>query len=251
MGQGRLEGKVAIVTGGASGFGKGIATKFVDEGAKVIIADLSKDAAEAAAKELGCRSVVADVTKREHWQALLKFSLDEFGGLDVVVNNAGTTYKNKPTVEVTDQDFDLVMAVNVKSIYLSTSVLVPHFLEKKRPGVFINIASTAGIRPRPGLTWYNASKAAVSNATKTMAVEYGPQKIRFNAVCPVVGSTGLTHLFLGKPDTEENRAGFVSTVPLGRGSTPKDVANACCYLASDEAEFITGVNLEVDGGRCV
>jgi len=251
MVQGRLEGKVAIVTGGASGFGKGIAAKFAAEGAKVIIADLSQEPAEAAAKELGCHFSVADVTKREHWQALLKLALEQFGGLDIIINNAGTTYKNKPTVEVTDQDFDLVMEVNVKSIYLSTSVLVPYFLGNKRPGVFIQIASTAGIRPRPGLTWYNASKAAVSNATKTMAVEYGPQKIRFNAVCPVVGSTGLTHLFIGKPDTEENRASFVSTIPLGRGSTPADIANACCYLASDEAEFITGVNLEVDGGRCV
>jgi NAD(P)-dependent dehydrogenase (short-subunit alcohol dehydrogenase family) len=191
MAQGRLEGKVAIVTGAASGFGKGIAAKFAREGAKVIIADLSGDSAEAAAQELGCHFLVADVTKREHWQALLKLALEQFGGLDIVVNNAGTTYKNKPTVEVTDQDFDLVMDVNVKSIYLSTSVLVPYFLDNKRPGVFIQIASTAGIRPRPGLTWYNASKAAVSNATKTMAVEYGPQKIRFNAVCPVVGSTGL------------------------------------------------------------
>lgn len=191
MVQGRLEGKVAIVTGGASGFGKGIAAKFTGEGAKVIIADLSRESAEAAAKELGCHSSVADVTKREHWQALLKLATEQFGGLDIIVNNAGTTYKNKPTIEVTDQDFDLVMEVNVKSIYLSTSVLVPYFLENKRPGVFIQIASTAGIRPRPGLTWYNASKAAVSNATKTMAVEYGPQKIRFNAVSPVVGSTGL------------------------------------------------------------
>jgi len=145
-----------------------------------------------------------------------------------------------------------VFNVNVKSIYLSSSILLPYFMENNRPGCFIQIASTAGIRPRPGLTWYNASKAAVSNATKTMAVEYAPKKIRFNAICPVVApNTGLTHLFLGKPDTEENRKAFISTIPLGRGSTPKDVANACTYLASDEAEFITGVNLEVDGGRCV
>jgi len=251
MAPGRLEGKVAIVTGGGSGFGKGIAAKFVQEGANVIIADLSAASAEAAAKELGCKFSTTDVTKRDHWQALLKTALDQFGGIDIVINNAGATYSNKPTVDVTDKDFDLVMDVNVKSIYLSTSVLVPYFIENKRPGVFIQIASTAGLRPRPGLTWYNASKAAVSIATKTMAVEYGPQKIRFNAVCPVVGSTGMTHLFLGKPDTEENRAGFVSTIPLGRASTPADIANACCYLASDEAEFITGVNLEVDGGRCV
>ncbi|EHY58282.1 4-formylbenzenesulfonate dehydrogenase TsaC1/TsaC2 [Exophiala dermatitidis] len=251
MTQGRLSGKVAIVTGGASGFGRGIATKFVNEGAKVIIADLSAASAEAVAKELGCQFTVANVTKREDWEALLRKAQEQYGGLDIIVNNAGATYANKPTHEVSDKDFELVMDVNVRSIYLSTSVLLPYFLEQKRPGAFIQVSSTAALRPRPGLTWYNASKAAVSNATKTMAVEYGPQKIRFNAVCPVVGSTGMTHLFLGKPDTEENRAGFVSTIPIGRARTPADVANACCYLASDEAEFVTGVNLEVDGGRCV
>ncbi|OCT52451.1 4-formylbenzenesulfonate dehydrogenase TsaC1/TsaC2 [Cladophialophora carrionii] len=248
---GRLEGKVAIVTGGGSGFGAGIATKFVQEGAKVLIADLSEENGTKVAQSLGAEYLPANVTKRSDWEALLKKAIDSFGGLDIIVNNAGTTYKNKPTEDVTDDEFDLVFNVNVKSIYLSSSVLVPYFIENNRPGSFIQIASTAGIRPRPGLTWYNASKAAVSNASKTMAVEYAPKQIRFNAVCPVVGSTGLTHLFLGKPDTEENRKGFVSTIPLGRGSTPKDVANACCYLASDEAEFITGVNLEVDGGRCV
>jgi len=248
---GRLEGKVAIVTGGGSGFGAGIAAKFIQEGAKVLIADLSEENGTKVAQSVGAEFLTANVTKRADWEALLKKAVDSFGGLDIIVNNAGTTYVNKPTENVTDDDFDLVFDVNVKSIYLSTNVLLPYFLKNDRPGVFINIASTAGIRPRPGLTWYNASKAAVSNATKTMAVEYGPKKIRFNAVCPVVGSTGLTHLFIGKPDTEENRKAFVSTIPLGRGSTPKDVANACSYLASDEAEFITGVNFEVDGGRCV
>ncbi|KAI1294443.1 3-oxoacyl-reductase [Xylaria venustula] len=247
----RLEGKVVIVTGGASGFGKGIATKFVEEGAKVLIADLSDVAGQSAANELGCAFTVGDVRKREDWERLLKEAIDKFGKLDVVVNNAGATYSNKPTEEVTEQDFDLVMNVNVKSVYLSTNVIVPYFVEKGIPGSFIQVASTAGVRPRPRLTWYNASKAAVINATKTMAVEYGPQQIRFNAVSPVIGSTGMTHLFIGKPDTPENRKAFESTVPLGRGSTPADIANACCYLASDEASFITGVNLEVDGGRCV
>lgn len=247
----RLEGKVAIVTGAASGFGKGIATKFVEEGAKVLIADLSEESGQKVAKELGCAFTVADVTKREHWQEMLRKALDEFGGLDIVVNNAGATYANKPTTAVTDADFDLVMNVNVKSIYLSTDVLVPYFLDNNRPGVFIQISSTAAIRPRPGLTWYNASKGAVSIATKTMAAEFGPKQLRFNSVCPVVGSTGMTHLFIGKPDTEENRAAFVETIPLRRPSTPADVANACCYLASDEAAFITGVDLEVDGGRCI
>ncbi|KAI2779415.1 3-oxoacyl-reductase [Daldinia loculata] len=247
----RLEGKVAIVTGGASGFGKGIVAKFVEEGARIIIADLSEEAGRAAAQELGCNFAAADVTKREDWERLLQTALDTFGQLDIVVNNAGATYANKPTEEVTDKDFDLVMNVNVKSVYISTSVIVPYFLEKKRPGSFTQVASTAGVRPRPRLTWYNASKAAVINATKTMAVEYGPQQIRFNAVSPVVGSTGMTHLFIGKPNTAENRKAFESLIPLGRGSTPEDVANACCYLASDEAAFITGVNIEVDGGRCV
>ncbi|OTB02399.1 hypothetical protein M426DRAFT_62323 [Hypoxylon sp. CI-4A] len=249
--QPRLENKVAIVTGGASGFGRGVVAKFIQEGARVIIADLSEEAGQTAAQELSCKFAKTDVTKREDWERLLQTALDEFGQLDVVVNNAGATYANKPTEEVTEKDFDLVMNVNVKSVYVSTNVLLPYFLEKKRPGCFIQMASTAGVRPRPRLTWYNASKAAVINATKTMAVEYGPQQIRFNAVSPVVGSTGMTHLFIGKPNTAENRKAFESLVPLGRGSTPEDVANACCYLASDEAAFITGVNIEVDGGRCV
>ncbi|EXJ93504.1 3-oxoacyl-[acyl-carrier protein] reductase [Capronia coronata CBS 617.96] len=247
----RLEGKVAIITGGGSGFGAGIAAKFTQEGTKVIITDLSQDNGTKIAQSLGCDFLRADVTKREDWEAVLEHAIDTFGRLDIVVNNAGATYSNKPTETVKDDEFDMCFHVNVRSLYLSSSVLLPYFLENDRPGCFIQIASTAGLRPRPGLTWYNASKAAVSNATKTMAVEYAPNKIRFNAVCPVVGSTGMTHLFLGKPDTEENRKAWVSTIPMGRGSTPKDVANACCYLASEEAEFITGVNLEVDGGRCV
>ncbi|GAD92017.1 conserved hypothetical protein [Paecilomyces variotii No. 5] len=240
----RLAGKVAVVTGGASGFGQGIAAKFVGEGAQVLIADLSEDNGKKVAQELGCKSIVADVSKREHWQELLQKVLNDFGSLDIVVNNAGITYANKPTLSVTDADFDKVMNVNVKSIYLSTDVVVPYFLNNNRPGVFIHISSTAAIRPRPGLTWYNASKGAVSIASKSMAVEWGPSQIRSNTVCPVVGSTGMTHLFLGKPDTEANRSAFVETIPLRRPSTPADVANACCYLASDEAAFITGIDLE-------
>ncbi|OAQ97296.1 hypothetical protein LLEC1_00067 [Akanthomyces lecanii] len=251
MSSGRLDGKVAIVTGGASGFGKGIAEKFVNEGGKVVIADLSVDNGNAVAAELKCTFVKTDVTQRADWARLLATALETYGQLDIVVNNAGATYSNKPAEQVTDADFDLVMNVNVKSIYLSSSVIVEYFLRENRPGCFVQVASTAGLRPRPGLTWYNASKGAAITATKSLAVEYGPKKIRFNAVSPVVGSTAMTHLFLGKPDTPENRAAFVSTIPLGRPSTPSDVANTCCFLASDEAEFLTGTNVEVDGGRCI
>lgn len=197
---GRLQGKVALVTGGASGFGRGIATKFLAEGAHVLIADLSAEAGHAVVQDLDLGSDGArllfqqgDVTKRADWEALLQVATDTWGGLDIVVNNAGGTYANKPTEQVTDADFDLCFTLNVKSIYLSTNVLLPYFLSGSgRPGVFINVASTAGVRPRPGLAWYNASKAAVINATKSMAVEYGPKQIRFNSVAPVFGSnTGL------------------------------------------------------------
>lgn len=188
---GRLSNKVAIVTGAASGFGKGIAQKFAEEGAKVIICDISAEAAKAVAEELSCDVAFCNVTVREDWERVLQQVLDKHGQLDIVVNNAGATYANKPTVDVVDKDFDLVMNVNVKSIYLSASVIVPYFLREKRPGCFIQISSTAALRPRPGLTWYNASKAAVNIATKTMAVEYGPNNIRFNTVCPVVGITGM------------------------------------------------------------
>ncbi|GAP89899.1 putative 3-oxoacyl-[acyl-carrier protein] reductase [Rosellinia necatrix] len=249
--QPRLQGKVAIVTGGASGFGKGIATKFVEEGAHVLIADLSDEAGRGVAEALGCAFAAADVTRRADWERLLGEAVARFGTLDVVINNAGAAYANKATEEVTEDEFDRVMNVNVKSVYLSSSVIVPYFLEKKIAGNFVQIASTAGTRPRPRLTWYNASKGAVIIATKGMAVEYGPHQIRFNSVSPVIGSTGMTHLFIGKADTPENRKAFESVIPMGRGSTPVDVANACCYLASDEAAFITGVNLDVDGGRAV
>jgi NAD(P)-dependent dehydrogenase (short-subunit alcohol dehydrogenase family) len=189
---GRLEGKIAVVTGGGSGFGAGIAEKFLQEGAKVLITDMNPENGNKVAKNLGCEFQDANVTKRSDWETVLKRCKDSFGGLDIIINNAGTTYNNKPTETVTDDEFDLVFNVNVKSIYLSSSVLLPYFMENNRPGVFIQIASTAGIRPRPGLTWYNSSKAAVSNATKTMAVEYAPRNIRFNAVCPVVApGTGL------------------------------------------------------------
>lgn len=188
---GRLQGKTAIVTGGASGFGKGIAAKFAAEGANVIITDLSEEQGQAVASELSCQFTRADVTKPDDWRRVLALALDKFKQLDIVVNNAGATYENKPTEDVTEANFDLVMNVNVKAVYHSTNVLLPYFLKENRPGCFIQVASTAGSRPRPKLTWYNASKAAIINATKTMAVEYGPQQIRFNSVSPVVGSTGM------------------------------------------------------------
>jgi NAD(P)-dependent dehydrogenase (short-subunit alcohol dehydrogenase family) len=190
---GRLEGKVAIVTGGGSGFGAGIAAKFVQEGDKVLICDLSRENGTKVAHSLGCGYQLADVTKRSYWEALLKKAIDSFDDVDIVVNNAGTTYSNKPSETVTDDEFGLCFNVNVKSIYLSSSVLLPYFMENNRQGCFIQIASTAGIRPRPGLTWYNASRAAVSNATKTVAVEYAHKRIRFNAVCPAVGPKLLTN----------------------------------------------------------
>jgi len=249
MSQGKLHNKVAIVTGGGGGFGKGIAAEFVKQGASVIIADFVEEVGQKTADELKCEFVRADVTKKEDWEKLVKFADDKFGKLDVVINNAGTTYRNKPTNEVTDEDFDKVFNVNVKSIYYSANVIVPYMQKKGNGGSFVSIASTAGIRPRPGLTWYNASKAAVINATKTMAVEFAKDKIRFNNVCPVVGlGTGLSDLFLGKPENEKT---FVATVPLGRACLPEDVANTCAFLASDESHFLTGIDVPVDGGRCV
>lgn len=191
MASGRLDGKVAIVTGGASGFGKGIVEKFVKEGAKVVIADLSEANGTAVASEFNCTFAQTDVTKRSDWEKVLAAALNAYGQLDIVVNNAGATYSNKPTEQVTDDDFDLVMNVNVKSVYLSSSVIVEYFLRENRAGCFIQVASTAGIRPRPGLTWYNASKGAAITATKSLAVEYGPKNIRFNAVSPVVGITAM------------------------------------------------------------
>lgn len=191
MSSNRLEGKVAVITGAASGFGKGIATKFAQEGAKVIVADLSEDAGKSVASNLQGTFIRTDVTKRADWEAVLALAIKEYGHLDIVVNNAGAAYANKATESVTEKEFDLVMNVNVKAIYLSTNVIVPYFLKENRPGSFIQIASTAGIRPRGGLSWYSASKGACITATKALASEYGPKQIRFNAVSPVVGITGM------------------------------------------------------------
>ena len=240
----RLQGKVALVTGGAAGFGEGIARLFVAEGAKVLIADLDGDKAQQVAASLGAaaRGVRCDVSRRA--------CLDAFGAPDIVVNNAGTTHRNQSMLEVDEATFDRVFAVNVKSIFHMTQAVVPLMRERKR-GAIVNIGSTAGIRPRPGLAWYNASKGAVNLLSKSMAAELGPDNIRVNAVCPVMSPTGMIEQFLGTADTPEARARITAGIPLGRMSTPEDVAEATLYLASDAARFITGVELPVDGGRTV
>jgi 3-oxoacyl-[acyl-carrier protein] reductase len=252
----KLQGQIAIVTGGGSGFGEGIAKLFVQEGASVIVADIRKDAAERVAAEIreaGGDAVasVTDVTKNDQVAAMVKLTLDTYGKLDIMINNAGTTHKSQPMLDVDEKTFDLVYAVNVKSLYLSAKNVVPVF-EAQGGGVMINIASTAGVRPRPGLTWYNGSKGAANILTKSMAIELAPLKIRVCAINPVMGETGLIADFLpGGKDTPESRAKVISGIPLGRLSKPLDVAKATAFLASDEAEFITGVCLEVDGGRCI
>jgi len=251
----RLQGKTAIVTGGGSGFGEGIAKTFAREGANVVVNDLNGEAAERVASEIAVSggkaiAVPGDVTKQADWQTLFDAAIEDFASVQVVVNNAGTTHRNKPVMEITEAEFDRVYAVNVKSIYFSVAQFVPYF-RKVGGGSFINIASTAGVRPRPGLIWYNGSKAAVIIASKALAVELGPDRIRVNCINPVMGETGLLSEFMGMEDTPANRQKFLATIPLGRLSTPQDIANAALYLASDDAEFITGVALEVDGGRCV
>jgi 3-oxoacyl-[acyl-carrier protein] reductase len=252
----KLQGQIAIVTGGGSGFGEGIAKLFAQEGASVIVADIRKDAAERVAAEIreaGGNAVasVTDVTKNDQVAAMVKLALNTYGKLDIMINNAGTTHKSQPMLEVDEKTFDLVYAVNVKSLYLSAKNVVPVF-EEQGGGVMINIASTAGVRPRPGLTWYNGSKGAANILTKSMAIELAPLKIRVCAINPVMGETGLIADFLpGGKDTPEARAKVISGIPLGRLSKPLDVAKATAFLASDEAEFITGVCLEVDGGRCI
>jgi 3-oxoacyl-[acyl-carrier protein] reductase len=244
----RLTNKLAVVTGAGSGFGAGIARRFAEEGAKVMVADIDARGGERVAKEIGGLFVQADVTRSDDWTKLVRAAGP---ALDIVVNNAGWTHRNKPYLEVTEAEFDKVYAVNVKSVYLSALHAVPVFRKRGR-GCFINIASTAGLRPRPGLTVYNSSKAAVILMSKSMAAEFGPDHIRVNCVNPVFSpDTALSAEFAGGALTEEAKKRFLATIPLGRFSTPLDVANACLYLASDEASFISGVCIEVDGARCV
>ena len=247
----RLQGKIAIVTGGASGFGAGIARKFVAEGARVMIADLNIDMANELAAELGdtVQTIQTNVARDADVAAMVQSTIDAFGQIDILINNAGVTHLPAPMEEVTEDDFDKVFAVNCKSVYLTAKYIVP-LMKAQGAGAILNVASTAGVSPRPRLNWYNASKGWMNNATKGMAVELAPAGVRVNALNPVAGDTPLLKSFMGE-DTPQMRAKFLSTIPLGRFSTPEDLGNAACYLCSDEASMITGVCMEVDGGRCI
>ncbi|WP_397543790.1 SDR family oxidoreductase [Roseovarius salis] len=245
----RLEGKTAIVTGGASGFGEGIVRKFVAEGAQVMIADINGDKAAALADELGASACAVDVSDPASVRALGLAAEKTLGNVEIVVNNAGVTHLPQPLEEVPEEEFDRVFAVNCKSVYLTARVFVPR-MKGGNGGAILNVASTAGVSPRPRLNWYNASKGWMNTATKAMAVELAPSGIRVNAINPVAGETPLLSTFMGE-DTPEMRAKFLSTIPIGRFSTPEDMGNAACYLCSDEASMVTGVCMEVDGGRCI
>jgi len=246
----RLQDKVAVITGAASGFGEGMARRFAQEGARIVVADLNAKGAQKVAGDIGpaALAVQADVSLKTGIDSMISAAMEAFGRVDIMVNNAGYTHRNSDLTSVPEEDFDLITDVNMKAIYHSTLAVVP--LMGERGGCIINTASTAGLRPRPGLTWYNASKGWVITATKSMAVELAPRNIRVNCLCPVAGETGMLARFMGE-DTPEARARFKASVPLGRLSTPLDIANAALWLASDEAAFVTGVALEVDGGRCI
>ena len=247
----RLEGKTAIVTGGASGFGAGIARKFLAEGARVLIADINGEAAERITEELGAKAFAAqvDVADDGSVAAMADAARNRLGRVDILVNNAGIGHLPQPMEDLPEAEFDRLFAVNAKSVYLTARHIVPQ-MKAQGGGVILNIASTAGVSPRPRLTWYNASKGWMITATRSMAVELAPSKIRVNALNPVAGETPLLKTFMGE-DTPDIRARFLATIPLGRFSTPEDLGNAACFLCSDEASMITGVTMEVDGGRCI
>jgi 3-oxoacyl-[acyl-carrier protein] reductase len=250
----RLADKIAIVTGAGSGFGRGIAQRFAREGAMVVVNDVNAANGERTVADIvdaggSARFCGGDVAVDADVRHLVEFALAAYGGIDIVVNNAGTTHRNQPMLEVTEEQFDRIYQVNVKSLFLTARYVVPHF-RARRNGVFITIASTAGVRPRPGLTWYNGSKGAAIVTSRSMAAELAPDNIRVNVINPVAGETAMLADFMGQ-DTPERRAQFVASIPLGRLSQPSDIATAAVFLASDEAAFITGACLEVDGGRCV
>lgn len=247
----RLEGKAAIVTGGASGFGAGIVRKFIAEGAKVMVADINGAAAVAFANELGGGVIghQVDVSKDESVAAMARAALAAFGQVDILVNNAGVTHLPSAMEDVSEADFDRIISVNVKSVYLTAKHLVPH-MKARGKGAILNVASTGGVSPRPRLSWYNASKGWMITATRGMAIELAPAGVRVNAINPVAGETPLLKSFMGE-DTPDIRAKFLASIPIGRFSTPEDMGNAACFLCSDEASMITGVAMEVDGGRCI
>jgi 3-oxoacyl-[acyl-carrier protein] reductase len=248
----RLRGKIALITGAGSGFGEGMARRFAAEGARVAALDVRMDQAcrVAAAIGDGAIAIEADVSSGDAVAQAVDRTIDALGVPDIVVNNAGVTHRNRPILEVDEATFDRIFAVNVKSIFNMVRAVVPR-MRDNGGGVMLNVGSTAGMRPRPGLTWYNASKGAVNLVSKSLAVELAPWRIRVNALCPVMGVTGMLTEFMGVEDTPENRARFLATIPLGRLSQPEDIAAAALFLASDEAAFITGVELPVDGGRTV
>jgi 3-oxoacyl-[acyl-carrier protein] reductase len=245
----RLKGKVAIVTGGASGFGEGIVRRFAAEGAKVVIADLNDDAAQKIAREIDGLAVQTDVSKAADVKALAEAAVARFGDIDILVNNAGIGHKPQPLDTIEESAFDRIIAVNAKSVFLTAQAIVPR-MKARKTGAILNIASTGGVSPRPNLTWYNASKGWMITATRAMAVELAPFGVRVNAINPVAGETPLLSTFMGQ-DTPEIRAKFLASIPIGRFSTPQDIANTALFLCSDEASMITGVALEVDGGRCI
>ena len=245
----RLQGKTAIVTGGGSGFGAGIVRKFAAEGARVMVVDLNLEAAQAVADEVGGIPHQTDVASGESVAALAQAVEIAFGTPDILVNNAGTTFLPKFLEEVTEEEFDRVTRVNTKSVYLTARAFVPG-MKARGSGAILNVASTGGVSPRPRLSWYNASKGWMITATRAMAVELAPFGVRVNAINPVAGETPLLKSFMGE-DTPEMRAKFLSTIPIGRFSTPEDMGNAACFLCSDEAGMVTGVAMEVDGGRCI
>ncbi|KAI0168551.1 oxidoreductase [Pestalotiopsis sp. NC0098] len=251
---GRLEGKVAIVTGGGAGFGVGIVDKFVREGAKVVIVDIVEENAKKVASkhpEGSCIAIKGDVSSEGDWKSALDVALQTFGKLDVVVNNAGVTYPSGPSTETPEADFDHVVKVNLKSHFWSTRVIIPYFKEREAGvgGLFINISSMSSPRPRPGLIWYGATKAGVTNASKGLALEWAKHNIRFNVIHPVAGETNMVPFFLGGEDSPESRARMMSTIPLGRFALPADIGNTAAWLASDEANLLTGASIDVDGGR--
>jgi 3-oxoacyl-[acyl-carrier protein] reductase len=245
----RLKDKVALVTGGASGFGEGIARRFAQEGARVAIADLNEDAAQKLAKELSGLAIRADISRGSDVSALVQTVRAKWGEIDILVNNAGIGHKPQALDTLSEETFDRILAINAKSVFLTAREIVPAMKARKR-GAILNIASTGGVSPRPNLTWYNASKGWMITATRAMAVELAPFGIRVNAINPVAGETPLLATFMGE-DTPAIRAKFLASIPIGRFSTPEDIASAACFLCSDEASMITGVALEVDGGRCI